>query len=447
MFPHTERKANDKVASAPIRSRRAMLSPVIAMKFVHAADLHIDSPLRGLARYEGAPIEAVRGATRRAMQNLVDLCLEEGAAFLLIAGDIYDGDWKDYGTGLFFLNQLARLRAAEIDVVLVRGNHDAESRITKHLRFPENVHELAVNAPSSFDLARHGVRVHGQGFRTRAVTDDLAAGYPDATRGAFNIGLLHTAVGGRPGHENYAPCRLPTLIAKGYDYWALGHVHHREVLSTEPHIVFSGNLQGRHMRETGAKGASLVTVDDRRVVSVEHRALDAVRWALVRTDVTGAESGHDVVDLARASLERALFAAEGRVLAARVVLEGTTDAHSMLLANKEQYTNEIRIAVSDLPGEIFIENIVLSTESAIDLERIREQDDAVGQLARSLHAMKTDPAAHAMLAAELAELTQRLPLKLREGDDALVLDGARLAEIVTDVEASLIPRLLAVEGM
>ena len=106
MFPHTERKANDKVASAPIRSRRAMLSPVIAMKFVHAADLHIDSPLRGLARYEGAPIEAVRGATRRAMQNLVDLCLEEGAAFLLIAGDIYDGDWKDYGTGLFFLNQL-----------------------------------------------------------------------------------------------------------------------------------------------------------------------------------------------------------------------------------------------------------------------------------------------------------------------------------------------------
>jgi DNA repair exonuclease SbcCD nuclease subunit len=254
-------------------------------------------------------------------------------------------------------------------------------------------------------------------------------------------------VGGRPGHENYAPCRLPTLVAKGYDYWALGHVHHREVLNTEPHIVFSGNLQGRHMRETGPKGASLVTVDERRVVSVEHRALDAVRWALVRADVTGAESGHDVVDLARAGLERALSGAEGRVLAARVVLEGTTDAHSALLANKDQYTNEIRLAANDLPGEIFIENIVLGTRSAIDLARIREQDDAVGQLARSLHAMKSDPAAHAMLAAELAELTQRLPLKLREGDDALVLDAARIAEIVTDVEASLIPRLLAVEGL
>src|SRR6185503_917708 len=190
-------------------------SGMTVMKFVHAADLHLDSPLRGLARYEGAPVDEVRGATRRAFQNLIELCLDEGAAFLLIAGDIYDGDWKDYCTGLFFLNQLARLRAADIDVVLIRGNHDAQSQITKHLRFPENVHELAVNAPSSFDLPLHGVRVHGQGFRTRAVTDDLAAGYPDATRGLFNIGLLHTAVGGRPGHENYAPCRLPTLLAKG----------------------------------------------------------------------------------------------------------------------------------------------------------------------------------------------------------------------------------------
>lgn len=415
------------------------------MKFVHAADLHIDSPLRGLARYEGAPVEAVRGATRRAFQNLIDLCLDEGAAFLLIAGDIYDGDWKDYGTGLFFLNQLARLRAADIAVVLIRGNHDAESRITKHLRFPENVHELAVNAPSSFELPDHGVRVHGQGFRTRAVTEDLAASYPDATRGFFNIGLLHTAIGGRPGHENYAPCQLPTLVAKGYDYWALGHVHHREVLGTEPHIVFSGNLQGRHMRETGAKGASLVTVDGGRVVSVEHRALDAVRWQLVRADATGASSGHDVVDLARAALERALAAVEGRVLAARVLIEGTTDAHATLFANKDQYTSEIRLAANDLPGEIFIENIVLSTRGAIDLARIRQQDDAIGQLARSLHAMKSDPAAHAMLAAELADLTQRLPLKLREGDDALVLDAARLAEILSDVEASLIPRLLAAE--
>jgi DNA repair exonuclease SbcCD nuclease subunit len=416
------------------------------MKFVHAADLHIDSPLRGLCRYEGAPVESVRGATRRAFENLIDLCLEESADFLLLAGDIYDGDWKDYGTGLFFLNQLGRLRAADIPVVLLRGNHDAESRITKHLQFPENVHELSVSAPSSVDLPKIGVRVHGQGFRTRAVTEDLAASYPDATRGAFNVGLLHTAVGGRPGHENYAPCELPTLVAKGYDYWALGHVHTREVLSTAPYVVFSGNLQGRHMRETGAKGATVVTVHDGRIATVEHRPLDVVRWQKVRTDVTGAASGHDVVDLARASLERALAEAGGRVLAARVVLEGTSAAHAALRTNLEQYTSEIRLVAGDLGGEVFIENVVVATQSPLDLAAVRAQNDAVGQLARSLHAMKTDPEAHALLAAELADLTQRLPLKLREGDDAVVLDARRLEALLTDVEAMLIPRLLAAEG-
>src|SRR5688572_17676287 len=99
------------------------------MKFVHAADLHIDSPLRGLERYEGAPVDVVRGATRRALENLVDLCVSEGAAFLLLAGDMFDGDWRDYGTGLYFVSQMVRLRQAQIPVYLVRGNHDAASQV------------------------------------------------------------------------------------------------------------------------------------------------------------------------------------------------------------------------------------------------------------------------------------------------------------------------------
>src|SRR4051812_29910913 len=113
------------------------------MKFVHAADLHLDSPLRGLDRYEGAPVEQLRGATRRALENLVALCLSEKADFLLLAGDLYDGGWKDYRTGLFFAAQMSRLRAADIPVFFVRGNHDAESNITRSLRLPENVRELS----------------------------------------------------------------------------------------------------------------------------------------------------------------------------------------------------------------------------------------------------------------------------------------------------------------
>jgi DNA repair exonuclease SbcCD nuclease subunit len=417
------------------------------MRFVHAADLHLDSPMRGLVRYEGAPLAAMRAATRRAFENLVDLCLEEEAKFLLLAGDVYDGNWKDYGTGLFFSAQLSRLRAADIPVVLIRGNHDAASQITKHLRLPPHVHELSVKAPESYEIPCTGVWVHGQGFATRAVTDDLAAGFPSAKRGALNIGLLHTSAGGREGHENYAPCRVETLVAKGYDYWALGHVHQREVLSENPYIVFPGNLQGRHARETGAKGATLVTFDERRIESVEHRALDVVRWTLVEVDASGAASGHDVVDLAKEAIARALAEADGIAIAARVRIAGATPAHPLLSASPDQYANEIRVAATDLADDaVFVENVVFDTHTTIDLATIRAQHDAIGQLARSLHSLKTDGAGLEQLAGELAELRQRLPLELREGDGALAFDEAHMRRVIEDVEQMLVPRLLAREA-
>jgi DNA repair exonuclease SbcCD nuclease subunit len=216
------------------------------MKFVHAADLHLDSPMRGLDRYEGAPHAAMRGATRRALENLVDLCRGESAAFLLIAGDLYDGTWKDYSTGLFFAQQMARLRDAKIPVFVVRGNHDAMSQITKSLRLPDNVRELAAAGPETIEVAGAGepVAIHGQSFAHRAVTEDLAAAYPAAVPGALNIGLLHTSLDGREGHAAYAPTKLATLVQKGYDYWALGHVHAREIVSRDPWVLFPATCRG-----------------------------------------------------------------------------------------------------------------------------------------------------------------------------------------------------------
>lgn len=416
------------------------------MKFVHAADLHLDSPLRGLVRYEGAPIAAVQRATRRAFENLIDLSIDEKAAFLLLAGDIYDGNWKDYSTGLFFAAQLSRLRAADIPVVMIRGNHDAASQITKHLRLPPHVHELSVKGPESFEIPGTGVWVHGQGFPTRAVTDDLAAGYPAAKRDSFNIGLLHTSAGGRLGHENYAPCRVETLVGKGYDYWALGHVHRREVLAESPHIVFPGNLQGRHARETGAKGATLVTVTDGRIEAVEHRSLDVVRWIIVDVDVGRAASGHDIVDLAKDAVAAAFAETETGAIAARVRLVGATPAHAALSASPEQYANEIRAAATDVATDaVFVENVFFHTHTTLDLAQVRAQNDAIGELSRSLDAMKNDGASLTLLAAELAELKQKLPLELREGEGALTFDEPHMRELLVEVEEMLVPRLLARE--
>lgn len=228
-------------------------------KFLHTADLHLDSPLVGLARYPGAPAEQLRAATRQALVALVDLAVREEISFVLIAGDLYDGDWKDYNTGLFFAHQMSRLNKSGIRVYIVAGNHDAASQMTRTLRLPENVTIFPIRRPCTEVLNDLRVALHGQGFPTSAVTADLAAGYPPALPHLFNIGVLHTSVTGRPGHETYAPCTLEGLLSKGYQYWALGHVHQREVLHQDPWVVFPGNLQGRHIRETGPKGCALVT--------------------------------------------------------------------------------------------------------------------------------------------------------------------------------------------
>jgi DNA repair exonuclease SbcCD nuclease subunit len=414
------------------------------MKFVHAADIHLDSPLRGLARYEGAPVERVRGATRRALENLVELCLREGAAFLLLAGDLYDGSWKDYSTGLFFAAQMARLRAGGVRVFLVRGNHDAASKITLGLRWPENVRELSVRKPETVVLEDLGVAIHGQGFATKAVTDDLAAVYPSRVDGAFNVGLLHTSVTGREGHESYAPCKVETLVGKGYDYWALGHVHQREVLSELPWIVFPGNLQGRHARETGEKGASLVTLEGARILSVEHRALDVVRWRACTIDVTEAAEAADVVDLVREALERESLACDGRALAARVTLAGATRAHAALRADEERWANEIRMAANDVGEEVWVEKVLVGTRSTLDLDALAKQDDVVGQVVRSLRALRDDRAALEELTSSLADLRAKLPVELREAGLALD-DPEAVAATLADVEQLILPRLLARE--
>src|SRR4051812_31955220 len=256
------------------------------MKLVHAADIHLDSPMHGLAAYDTAPVDELRLATRRALRGLIDLCLDEEADALLIGGDLYDGDWHDYATGAQFVREAQRLREADIPVVVVTGNHDAASRITKALRLPEGVHVLPVDAPGTVVLESLGLAVHGQGYATAAVTDDLSAAYSSPRSGLVNVGLLHTSADGRFDHAPYAPCRVERLAAHGYEFWGLGHVHERMLLHADPPVLFPGCLQGRSVRETGPKGATVVTFGADHVASMDARTPDVVRWNVVDVDAT-----------------------------------------------------------------------------------------------------------------------------------------------------------------
>jgi len=415
------------------------------MKFIHAADLHLDSALRGLERYDGAPVEAIRGASRLALINLVELAGREEVAFVLIAGDVYDGDWPDYNTGLFFVQQMSRLRELGVEVFIVSGNHDAQSRITKGLRLPDNVIHLSAAKPQSFEVDGHDVVVHGQSFATQAVTTDLAAGYPPARPGLLNIGLLHTSLNGRQGHEPYAPCSVDGLLMKGYDYWALGHIHRREIVHEDPWIVFPGNIQGRHARETGEKGCTLVTVTDGAVVSVEHHNLDVVRWQVLDIDATGSATPFELVDLVAGRIGADLATLGDQILATRLVILGPCAAHRKLAVAPEYWQNEIRARVTDdSAGKAWIEKIEFRTRPESDLRSLSEGNDALGGLLREIDGLEADEEILKDIGGLFDDLAAKLPAELRHGEEPFLLDDASmLEEALEDVKELIVARLLA----
>ncbi len=416
------------------------------MKLLHAADLHLDSPLRGLSRYEGAPAERIRAATRRALENLVAFARDEQVDLCVIAGDLFDGDWRDYSTGLFFAAQMADLMRADIPVVIVRGNHDAASQITRNLALPDNVRVLSDTQPETVEYADIGVAVHGQSFAQRVVTDDLAAKYPQALPDRFNIGLLHTCATGRAGHENYAPCQIETLRSKGYDYWALGHVHTREILSEDPWVVFPGNIQGRHARETGPKGATLVEFDRDGVQRVEHRQLDVVRWRRLEVDVSEVDHADAAIDVARRALENAVDEADGRLVAARVVLRGRSGAHEELRADPDRFIAQLRADALGV-GELWIERVLFETSTTVDVDAVAQRDDPLGGLVRGLRDLREDQAALQELAEEFIDLERKLPRALRDGPDALrITEVDTIRSSLADVEQMLVPELLSGDG-
>jgi DNA repair protein SbcD/Mre11 len=354
-------------------------------RFLHAADIHLDSPMRGLEADPDAPAQLLREASRSAFRNLIDLAIEEQVAFMLIAGDLYDGNWEDWRTGQFFTEQVARLAEAGIPLVMVAGNHDAASLITRSLRLPSGITRLPHDQCGRVLLDDYGVAIHGQSFATRAITEDLSRNYPQAVPGLFNIGLLHTSLTGRFGHDNYAPTTVEALISKGYNYWALGHVHAREVVQESPWIVFSGNLQGRQIRESGAKGASLVIVRDGQVASVEHRPLDVLRWVPVPVSVTGERNLDDAMARIGRALSEAIGAASGRPIAARVTLTGATPLHGQLLGQSERIRQGVIAEGRQQQGDmVWVESVAIDTQSTTDLDALRGRPDIVGRLAKAL---------------------------------------------------------------
>jgi len=412
------------------------------MKFIHTADIHLDSPLVGLAAYKDAPVDLLRTVTRDAFSRLVDAAIEESVDFMVIAGDLYDGTWKDYNTGHFFCREMGRLNKVGIPVYLLFGNHDAESEMTKKLTLPTNVHTFEARKANTFTIDALKVALHGRSYKEAATFENLVSGYPAPLAGWLNIGVLHTALGGYTEHVNYAPCSVAELTAKGYDYWALGHVHEHAILQKSPWVVFPGNLQGRHIRETGARGAVLVTADETGIQSVERVLVDVLRWHVVEVDASQAGTLQEVVRLAGQAFERLLTETpESIYLSVRVCIKGKTAVHGELFGLESQLREDIPgQAAGQGTDRLWVEKVRLETEPAVDAAQLATRSDAIADLQKFLDEAPEDAALLEALLQDLRPLLDRMPLDVVRAVPEL--DAIRTGDMAGIVK-SVTPGLMA----
>jgi DNA repair exonuclease SbcCD nuclease subunit len=381
--------------------------------FIHAADLHIDSPLASLGLKDPAVAARFARAGRDAVEALVRETIEGGAKFLIVAGDIFDGDWRDVSTGHFFARQLGELHRRGVPAFLIKGNHDADSLMSRSLPYPDSARFFASGKAETTTIDGLRVALHGRSFPQRKVPDDFLSGYPARREGWLNIGLLHTGLDGtRAGHESYAPCSVDDLKRFGYDYWALGHIHAAEFVHRDPWIVYPGNLQGRHTRETGPKGAMRVTVDDGRIVNVEPVPLDGARWAHETLDVTACSDAADVLRMISSVLSRLHAEAGGRPLAARFTLTGTTPAHARLVVNRERIEADARALGFQIGGECWVERVKIATRAPARGYTALEEPDAL-DIEGLLAAAAGDPEFAKDVADIMASVAAKLPRELQ----------------------------------
>lgn len=394
--------------------------------FLHAADIHLDSPLLSLVLPEPSQAERVRRACRDAFETFINTAIDRKVAFVVLAGDLYDRDVPNMQVAVFLRNQLARLEKHGIHAIIVKGNHDADNRITSGLALPANTHVFSDRKPETVIYENLPVRVaiHGQSFKPGPVTDNLAIGYPAPIRNSFNIGVLHTSLAGNPDHDPYAPCKLEDLVTRGYDYWALGHVHNSAVLCQDPWIVYPGNLQGRHAKETGPKGCVLVTVEDGRVQGVESIDLAVVRWHAAEIDLADTLTETDLIERLRKGLADAMQDAEGRPTAVRVRLCGATELFDLIEGRPQRLLQTTLEIAGEIAGDdLWIEKITNDT-TPVKAAAVTS-DDTTTDLYPILDEISANPETIAVaLGSELAALRAKLPEDLKDLEAFKPLDDA-----------------------
>lgn len=407
-----------------------------AFRFLHAADLHLDTPFSGISGVPDRLRGLLRESTFAAFDRLVRLAIEEAVDFVVISGDIYDASDSSLRAQLRLREGWDKLGEHGIPVYLIRGNHDPLSGRKLRLALPEHVTEFGPQAENATAVRRSDGEpvavLTGTSYPTPAVHDNLALQYRrEPGSSLYHIGLLHGNVDGQEGHDAYAPCSLRDLQASGYDYWALGHIHKRQVLCESPWVVYPGNIQGRSLKESGPKGCYLVEVAENGQARLTFRRLDQVLWLESRLAIDGLTTEEAWKASVEERLDELREAEPGRITVVRLIFTGQGPLHGLLQSGPEasELLQELRRKESGrleeagtaspdaeglLPGAGIVWPAGFKLETGMELDRagLLAEDSFLGELFRLGERTSAEPEdVEELVSAALAPLSDNRQLR------------------------------------
>ena len=358
------------------------------LRFVHAADLHLDSPFRGI-RAEAPPdvSDTLYRSTFDAYRNIIDLCIRERVDALLVAGDIFDGADRSLRAQLKFVEGLQRLESAGIRSFICHGNHDPLNGWEARLDLPVGCvrFQAEMRGEPVFPEEPDRAMVYGISYPQREVLENLVPRFGGVTPGPFNVGLLHANVNSDPNHDSYAPCTVEDLAGPAVDYWALGHVHTRQVLRPErPVVVYPGNPQGRHPNERGPRGVYLVEVSGSGEIDLQFRPVDVVRWETLEVNISELETEQQLLSAIEQRVSGCRETAGGRPVVYRLLLSGRGPLHRSLVRPDfvESVLEQVNDSFSGGHPWLWCDRIQSTTGSPVDRERVLQREDFLGDLVR-----------------------------------------------------------------
>ncbi|HEU5140799.1 MAG TPA: DNA repair exonuclease [Bacillales bacterium] len=356
-----------------------------SLRFIHCADLHLDRPFRGLADAPAEIVKRVRESTFHSLRRIVDAAIEHRMDFVIIAGDLFDGENRSLRAQARFRDEMRRLEEAGIEAFVIHGNHDPVGGDWVALSWPDNVHVFGPEVEVLPFMKNGEVLAHLYGFSywQRAVTEEMGSFYVKKSGAPYHIGILHgQAEGNSSDHASYAPFTVNELLDKEFDYWALGHIHKRQMLQEgNPVILYSGNIQGLNPKETGEKGCTLVEMEE-EVSRLSFIPTAEVEWRTCEVSISGVVDADQLLEVCEQALEG--FRQEGIGVLAVIEFSGAGTLHPYL--HQEENLEELLAVVRE--GEDIRENFVwpvscrVKTTADWNREQLAGEDHFIGDLLR-----------------------------------------------------------------